>query len=87
MPPQQPYVLPQQSHMPAQQVNLQQPPYVPPQQPSMPPQQVNLYGRIVPQNTEESLRQKKEPSIYCPNCGTENKIGAKFCTECGKSMI
>ena len=30
--------------------------------------------------------QKQESSLYCSNCGTKNKKGAKFCTECGHAL-
>ncbi|HEX9745281.1 MAG TPA: zinc-ribbon domain-containing protein, partial [bacterium] len=25
--------------------------------------------------------------MFCPNCGTENPDGSKFCTSCGKNML
>ena len=25
--------------------------------------------------------------MYCPNCGTENKVSAKYCTSCGSAIL
>src|SRR5690349_5160425 len=28
----------------------------------------------------------REGSVNCPNCGTQNLVGAKFCMECGTTL-
>lgn len=38
-------------------------------------------------NVEKSAPVQEEPTtVYCPNCGTPNRIGAIFCKSCGAKM-
>ena len=45
-------------------------------------------GMAMGEMLKESLDKKgaKQNLVYCPDCGSQNKKSAKFCTECGKKL-
>ncbi len=43
-------------------------------------------GDIMRESLAKPSRKKPKESIYCPECGAENRKSAKFCVECGKKL-